>query len=101
MDSQPMGGVQSSPAYQNRNQSFGTGMNGFQGETPAPVGSPGLQQAQAQANSGGPARVRPTGSGNGMSAGQSEATMSGMLPTANGQADSTYATKKWFVPRQS
>jgi len=27
--------------------------------------------------------------------------MSGMLPTGNGQADSTYATKKWFEPRQS
>ena len=53
-ESQPMGGVQSSPAYQNRNQSFGTGMNGFQGEAPAPVGSAGLQQQQAQENSQGP-----------------------------------------------
>ena len=75
-------------------------MNGFQGETPAPVGSPGFQQQQAQENAAGPARVRQSGSGNGMSADQASNTMSGMLPTGNGQAESTYASKKWFEPRQ-
>lgn len=88
--------MQSSPAFQDRNQAFSQPYT----QTPAPVGSPGLQQQQAQDNSAGPARVRPTGSGNGMSSDQAEATMSGQLPTANGQAESTYASKKWFEPRQ-
>ena len=76
-------------------------MNGFQGEAPAPVGSAGLQQQQAQENSGGPARVKLSGSLNGMSESQATNTMSGMLPTSNGQAESTYASKKWFEPRQN
>ena len=85
------------PAYENRTDSFAQG----HATTGPVVGSPGLAQDQQSMNSSGPARVRQSGSGNGMSAGQSEATMSGMLPTANGQADSTYASKKWFEPRQS
>jgi hypothetical protein len=91
-----MGGVQtqSPPAYEDRTAAFAAGHG-------MPTTSPGLSQDQQQMNSGGPPRVRPSGSGNGMSAGQSEATMSGMLPTANGQAESTYASKKWFEPRQS
>jgi hypothetical protein len=83
---------QSAPAYQNRNEAFGEGGG--------PVASPGLAQQQQSENAQGPARVRPTGSGNGMSADQAEATMSGQLPTANGQAQSTYTSKKWFEPRQ-
>ena len=93
-ESQQMGGVQSSSAYQNRNAAMNEGING------GPVAtSAGLQQQQAQENAAGPARVRPTGSGNGMSSDQAEATMSGQLPTANGQAASTYQSKKWFEPR--
>jgi hypothetical protein len=91
---------ESAPAFQDRNQSFGTGANGFQGETPAPVGSPGLAQQQARdnANNGG-ARVQMSGSGNGMSADQASSTMSGSLPTSNGQSQSTYEGKKWFEGR--
>jgi hypothetical protein len=85
-----------SPAFQDRNQSFGTGMNGFQGETPAPVGSPGLQHQQAQENAAGPARVKMSGSMNGMADSQYKATLGGMFGTQNGQADSTYETKKYF-----
>jgi hypothetical protein len=98
---QPMGGVQSSPAFQNRVQSFGTGQNGDQGEAPAPVGAAPaavptsfLQRQQAM-NSGGPARVRLTGSGNGMSSGQSQATMGGMLKPQNGIASDSYNNMKW------
>lgn len=92
---EPMGGVLNQPeAVQSRIGAFNEGHG-------MPTTSPGLSQDQQAMNSGGPVRVRPSGSGNGMSAGQSEATMSGMLPTANGQAESTYATKKWFEPRQS
>lgn len=85
-----MGGVQSAPAYQNRNTAMTEGIRG----------SAGLQADQQAMNSAGPPKVRMTGSGNGMSAGQAQQTMSGMLPTANGQAENTYESKKWFEGRQ-
>jgi hypothetical protein len=40
-----------------------------------------------------------SGSGNGMSADQASSTMSGSLPTSNGQSQSTYEGKKWFEGR--
>jgi hypothetical protein len=76
---------QSAPACQNRNEAFGEGGG--------PVASPGLQQEQARDNPG-PARVRLSGSGNGMSSDMAASTMSGTLPTANGQSQSTYTNKK-------
>jgi hypothetical protein len=95
--SQPM----QSPAYQNRNQSFGTGMNGDQGETPAPVGSPGLAEDQQSMAAQQPRGIRPTATMNGMASGQFQATMGGMFRTQNGSASSTYDTGKYFEPRQS
>ncbi len=47
-----------------------------------------------------PRGIRPTGTMNGMAADQSQATMGGMFNTQNGQAESTYASKKWFEGRQ-
>lgn len=85
---EPMGGVQSAPAYQNRLSAMTEGIRG----------SAGLQ-ADQQAMAQGPPKVRMTGSGNGMSQGQATSTMSGLLPTANGQAENTYESKKWFEPR--
>jgi hypothetical protein len=71
-------------------------MHGYQGETPAPVGSPGLAAAQARDNAAGSARVKMSGSMNGMADSQYKATLGGMFGTQNGQADSTYETKKYF-----
>jgi hypothetical protein len=94
-ESQPMGGVLNQPeAVQSRIGAFNEGHG-------MPTTSPGQSQDQQAMNSSGPARVHPSGSGNGMSADQASNTMSGVLPTGNGQAESTYATKKWFEPRQS
>jgi hypothetical protein len=82
------------------------GQNGDQGEAPAPVGAApsiplSLLARQQQMNSSGPARVHMSGSMNGMSQGQYSSTMGGMFSTQNGQAESTYQTKKYFEPRQS
>lgn len=88
-EAQPMGGVQ------NRNEAFNQGQNGAGALTPAMPQS--FLQRQQQMNPGGPAKVRMSGSGNGMSASQATNTMSGMLPdTGNGSAPSTYESKKWF-----
>ena len=35
-----------------------------------------------------------------MSQGQATATMNGMLPNSNGQAESTFEAKKWFERQQ-
>ena len=95
-ESEPMGGALNQPeAYQNRNAAMNEGING------GPVAtSAGLQQAQARDNSGGPARVRLTGSLNGLSQSQSTDTANGMLKTANGQAADSYANTKWLQDRQ-
>jgi hypothetical protein len=97
-----MGGVLNQPpAFQSRNQSFGMGQNGDQGEAPTPVGAApaavpsSFLDRQQQMNSGGPARGRLTGSGNGMSSGQSQATMGGMLKPQNGIASDSYNNMKW------
>jgi hypothetical protein len=89
----PMGGVLNQPpAIQNRVGAFNEGHG-------MPMTSPGLSQDQQKMNSAGPPKVKMTGSGNGMAASQATATMSGLLPTANGQAENTYESKKWFEPR--
>jgi hypothetical protein len=76
------------PAYQDRNEAFAQSYSG-------PTASPGLQQ-QAQQDRQAPAAVRLSGSGNGMSASQSEATMGGMLGHAqNGSATDTYNNMKY------
>ena len=56
------------------------------------------RKAAAQAQQG-PAHVRLTGSGLGMSAEQSAATMGGQLSTQNGSASDSYNSMKWFEPR--
>jgi len=91
----PMGGVQtqSPPAYEDRTAAFAAGHG-------MPTASPGLSQDQQQMNSGGPARVRLTGSGLGMSQSQAEATMGGMLKPQNAIANDSYANMKWQQDRQ-
>jgi hypothetical protein len=81
---------QSAPAYTNRNTAMAEGVHG----------SAGLAAQQQQANSGGPAKVRLTGSGNGMSAGQGQATMNGMLKPQNAAASDTYNNVKWQQDRE-
>jgi hypothetical protein len=61
--------------------------------------SPGLQASAQRFMASVPTSYRPSGSGNGMSAEQATATMSGQLPVQDGQSDSTYLSKKWFGPR--
>jgi hypothetical protein len=89
--------MQSSPAFQDRNQSFGTGMNGDQGEAPSPVGSPGLAQAQQQENAAQPHGIRPSLSDNGMSEGTYSSTMGGAFPTSNGMAENQYQSAKYLM----
>jgi len=94
-NSEPMGGVLNQPeAYQNRNAAMNDGING------GPTASPGLQQQAQQDNQGGPARVRMSGSVNGISQAQATDTFSGTLPTSNGQSQSSFEAKKWLEPRQ-
>lgn len=84
------------PAYQNRNAAFSTGHSG------APTESAGLaQQQQAENAASHTTGVKPSGSGNGMSATQGSNTINGMLQdTGIGSAADTYQNKKWFEPRR-
>lgn len=91
MPEEPMGGVQ------NRNDAFTEGVSGA--GAMAPSIPPSLLQRQANMNSGGPARVKYSGSSNGMSQSMYQGTMGGMFPTQNGSAADTYQTKKYFEPR--
>lgn len=87
-----MGGVQS------RNAAFTEGHSG--GPVLAPQEPPSFLLQQQKLNPGGLARVRPSGSANGMSATQASNTVNGMLQdTGIGSAADTYAQKKWFEPR--
>lgn len=79
--------------YQNRIDAMNEGISG--GPQLAPQVPPSFIQKQAQLN-GGPARVRLTGSMNGMAESQYKATLGGMFGTQNGQAESTYETKKYY-----
>jgi len=90
MPAEPGGG---SFQPQNRNEAMNQGINGAGTLTPAVPTS--FLARQASMNSGGPAHVKLTGSGNGMSAGQTEATMGGMLKPQNGIATDNYNNMKW------
>lgn len=81
-------------AYQNRNEAMNEGING------GPTASPGLAQQQQSMAAEQPRGIRPSGTMNGMAAGQFQATMGGMFATQNAQAESTYDTKKYFEGRQ-
>jgi hypothetical protein len=88
----------SGSGFQNRNQAMNEGINGAGAMPPAVPQS--FLVSQAKLNSGGPAKLHYSGSGNGMAAGQAANTMSGMLTdTGNGSAANTYASKKWLEPR--
>ena len=80
---------------QNRNAAFGEGLTG--GQIAAP---PSLQAESARFNSMVPHAYRPSGSANGMSSGQAQATLSGAFANPNGSALDTYATKKYFQPSE-
>lgn len=80
------------PAVQNRNEAFGQGLTGGQVMPP-----PSLQEDAARYNSETPTVYRPSGSGNGMSAGQAEATLGGALGVGNGSAEDTWSTKRYFT----
>lgn len=69
--------------------------DGHQFGPESPVASPAFQQQAAQLNSGGPAKVRYTGSGLSMSAEQASATLGGALSTQNGSASDTYNAEKF------
>ena len=60
--------------------------------------APDLEQQSIAAQQ--PRGIRPTGTMNGMAAGQFQTTMGGMFRTQNGEASSTYDTGKYFEPRQ-
>jgi hypothetical protein len=79
------------PSVEGRNQHFGAGMIGGQVDP-----SPGLQETARRFNAQTPTSYKPNGSSSGMSADQYQATLGGMFPTANGMAQSTYATKKYY-----
>ena len=83
------------PAVQNRNAAFGEGLTG--GQIAAP---PSLQEESARFNSMVPHAYRPSGSANGMSSGQAQATLGGAFANPNGSALDTYATKKYFTPSE-
>ena len=79
------------PAIANRSQRFGEGMIHGQASPPE-----SLQAEANRFNASVPKVYRPSGSGIGMSAGQAEATYSGLFRNANGSAADTYQSKKFF-----
>ena len=80
---------------QNRNAAFGEGLTG--GQVAAP---PSLQAEAARYNEMVPHAYRPSGTSNGMSAGQAQATLGGAFSNPNGSALDTYNTKKYFQPSE-
>jgi hypothetical protein len=83
------------PAIANRNEAFGTGLVGGQVQAP-----PSLQEEAARYNAEVPRAYRPSGSGNGMSSGQAQATLGGAFANPNGSALDTWATKRYFTPSE-
>jgi hypothetical protein len=79
------------PSAEGRNQNFGAGMMGGQIDP-----SPSLQETARRFNAQIPTSYRPSGTSNGMSADQFQATLGGMFPTQNGSATDTYQTKKYY-----
>ncbi len=80
---------------QNRNAAFGEGLTG--GQIAAP---PSLQEESARFNSMVPRAYRPSGTSNGMSAEQAEATLGGAFGNPNGSALDTWMTKRYFEPAE-
>lgn len=91
MDDDEFGGA---PPIQNRNQAFGQGMVGGQ---VAPGES--LLLAARRYNAAVPRTYRPSGSLNGMSAGQYQSTLGGAFPTQNGIARNQYDVAKYSMRR--
>jgi hypothetical protein len=60
-----------------------------------------LQDLAARYRAQTPSSYRPSGTMNGMSSDQFEATMGGMMPVQNGSAEDTYAGKKWYEQQGS
>ena len=88
MPTAPMGGVQSSPAYQNRVDAFNSGHG-------MPTTSPGLAQDQQAMAAEQPRGIRPALSANGMAASTYSSTMGGAFPTSNGMAENQYEQAKF------
>ncbi len=82
-------------AIYNRNAAFGEGLIGGQVAPP-----PSLQDEAARYNAEVPRAYRPSGSGNGMSSGQAQATLGGAFANPNGSALDTWATKRYFTPSE-
>jgi hypothetical protein len=79
------------PAIANRNEAFGAGLVGGQVQAP-----PSLQAEAARYNASVPQEYRPSGSLNGMSQEQYQATLGGAFANPNGSAMDTWSTKKYF-----
>jgi hypothetical protein len=79
------------PAYASRSTEFGNGLS----DGVDPFGSPHLAAEAARYNASVPSAVQSTGSLNGMSVGQYEATFGGQYPVQNGISNDTYAMKKF------
>ena len=58
--------------------------------------SPGLAQMAQRYKAQTPTSYRPSGTSNGMSAGQFQATLGGLFAVQNGSASDTYSTKKYY-----
>lgn len=58
--------------------------------------SPGLQEMAQRYKAQTPTAYQPSGTSNGMSADQFQATLGGMFPVQNGSASDTYNTKKYY-----
>lgn len=79
------------PAVQNRNEAFGHGLVGGQVQPP-----PSLMAEAARYSAETPHEYRPSGSLNGMSSEQYQATLGGAFENQNGSALDTWSTKKYF-----
>jgi hypothetical protein len=78
-------------AVEGRSQHFGSGMVAGQ-----VMPSQSLQETARRYNAQTPTGYKPNGSASGMSAEQYQSTLGGMFPTANGMAETTYNTKKYY-----
>jgi hypothetical protein len=83
--------TQQEPPVEGRNQHFGAGMVGGQLAPPQ-----SLQDLAARYRAQTPTGYRPSGTSNGMSADQYQATMGGMYGNSNGSSADTWSTMKFF-----
>jgi hypothetical protein len=65
------------------------------------IDSPGLTETQQTSNAQVPRTVAPSSSGNGMSAGQFDATLGGAFPNSNGMAPNQYQVAKFTMGKNS